>query len=87
VPALDLTYWAGTAREGPSEVSNRAGHPASVTRRVRSATGPGSVLRLPRCSFGTHELYVRLTGMLPQAHFIVFAGFLRMGLNAATRNP
>ena len=44
-----------------------------------------NVLRLPSCSFGTHELYVRLTGMLPQAH-LLFSGFLRMGLNAATWN-
>jgi hypothetical protein len=37
------------------------------------------MLGFPCCSFGTHELYVRLTGMLPQAHFIVFAGFSGWG--------
>ncbi|CAD5938161.1 protein of unknown function [Streptomyces sp. KY75] len=35
------------------------------------------MLRCSRCSFGTHELYVRLTGMLPQALycFPAFSGW------------
>ncbi|SCF67525.1 Thiolase, C-terminal domain [Streptomyces sp. Ncost-T10-10d] len=42
-----------------------------------STAGRQNVLRLPSCSFGTHELYVRLTGMLPQAHycFPAFSGW------------